>query len=112
MGFTQPVFDIRVEVQKRNAYTRTSQNELAIQLMQLGVFNPMLAQQSLMMLDMMDFDGKDDIQQKLQMFAMTPMMPPAPMPGQADAEAISGEGSNEPTFMQNVRERSNEAAST
>ena len=110
LGFTKPVYDVRVEVQKRNAYTRTSQNELAIQLMQLGVFNPMLAQQSLMMLDMMDFDGKDDIQQKLQMFAMMPPMP-APVPGgDVDPKAV-GEGNNEPTFMQNVRERSNQAAS-
>lgn len=110
LGFTQPVYDVRVEVQKRNAYTRTSQNELAIQLMQLGVFNPMLAQQSLMMLDMMDFDGKDDIQQKLQMFAMMPPMPAPVSGGDVDPKAV-GEESNEPTFMQNVRERSNQAAS-
>ena len=112
MGFTQPVFDIRVEVQKRNAYTRTSQNELALQLYQLGVFNPMMAQQSLMLLDMMDFDGKEALMQKLQMFAVMPMMPPAPVAGgEADPEALE-EDSGEPTFMRNVRDRANQAAST
>ena len=114
LGFTQPVYDVRVEVQKRNAYTRTSQNELAIQLMGLGVFNPALAQQSLMMLDMMDFDGKDKITRQLQMFAMMPPMP-APMPTPTPSSGVDpkavGDGSNEPTFMQNVRERSNQAAS-
>lgn len=112
MGFTQPVFDIRVEVQKRNAYTRTSQNELALQLYQLGVFNPMMAQQSLMLLDMMDFDGKEALMQKLQMFTMMNMMPPAPVAGgKADPEALE-EDSGEPTFMRNVRDRANQAAST
>ena len=110
MGYSLPVYDVRVEVQKRNAYTRTSQNELAIQLMQLGVFNPMMAQQSMMMLDMMDFDGKEDLMQKLQMFAMTPMAP-APMPGgDVDPEAV-GDNTEEPKFMQQARERSNGAAS-
>jgi hypothetical protein len=112
MGWSEPVYDVRVEVQKRNAYTRTSQNELAIQLMQLGVFNPMMAQQSLMMLDMMDFDGKDEILQKLQPFAMAPMMPPAPVAGGGEVDpGALGQDDSEPTFLRNARERSNQAAS-
>lgn len=64
--FRSPVFDIEVKAQKENPYTRISQNELAIQMMGMGVFNPQIADQALMLLDMMDFDGKDELMQKIQ----------------------------------------------
>ena len=65
MGFRLPVFDIKVSAQKKNVYTKVSQNELALQFFQLGFFNPQMTDQTLMCLDMMDFDGKDSIQQKV-----------------------------------------------
>ena len=64
-GLRQPVFDIEVTAQKANAYSKMSQNELAIQLYQLGAFNPQLSDQSLAMLDMMEFKGKDAVTQKV-----------------------------------------------
>ena len=67
MGYRLPVFDIKIEVQKRNAYTRTSQNELALQMYQLMFFEPRNAVPALACVDMMDFEGKEDIVQKLQM---------------------------------------------
>lgn len=70
LGVRLPVFDIRVEPQKRNAYTKLSQNEMAIQLYQLGVFNPQMADQTAGMLEMMDFDGKDKILQKVRQNGM------------------------------------------
>ena len=65
MGFRLPVFDIKVSAQKRNPYTKLSQNELALQFYQLGFFNPQQTDQALATLDMMDFDGKESIQQKI-----------------------------------------------
>jgi hypothetical protein len=65
MGFRLPVFDIKVSAQKRNVYTKVTQNELAIQLYKLGAFDPRLADQTLLMLDTMDFDGKDQLMQKI-----------------------------------------------
>lgn len=62
----KPVFDIEVRAQRENAYTKMSQNELAIQFMQLGMFNPQMADQAIMALDMMDFKGKDELKQKIQ----------------------------------------------
>ena len=56
-----PVFDIKVGAQKKNAYTRVSQNELALQLFQMGFFNPQLAEQAMMCLEVMDFDGKQEV---------------------------------------------------
>ena len=65
MGFRLPVFDIKVSAQKKNVYTKVSQNELALQFFQHGFFNPQLTDQTLMCLEMMDFDGKDGIMQKV-----------------------------------------------
>ena len=64
-GFRLPVFDIKVSAQKKNAYTKVAQNELAIQFFQMGFFNPQMTDQALMCLDVMDFDGKDGIMQKV-----------------------------------------------
>lgn len=65
MGYRLPVFDITVSAQKKNVYTKISQNELAVQFFQLGFFDPQRTDQTLMCLDMMEFDGKDGIMQKV-----------------------------------------------
>lgn len=61
-----PLFDLDVTAEKESTYTRLAQNELAKELMSIGVFNPQAVDQSLMMLDMMDFDGKEKLIRKLQ----------------------------------------------
>ena len=61
-----PMFDLQVSAEKETTYTRLAQNELAKELMGMGVFNPQLVDQSVMMLDMMDFDGKDALVQKIR----------------------------------------------
>lgn len=65
MGYRLPVFDVTVSAQKKNVYTKVTQNELALQFFQLGFFNPQMTDQTLMCLDMMEFDGKDGIMQKV-----------------------------------------------
>lgn len=64
-GMRLPVFDIKVSAQKKNVYTKVTQNELSLQLYQLGFFNPQQVDQALMCLDLMEFDGKDTIMQKI-----------------------------------------------
>lgn len=66
MGSRLPVFDLDVQAQKENPYTKESYNELAVQLYGMGVFNPEMANQALMMLGLMDFKGKEDLVQKIQ----------------------------------------------
>ena len=61
-----PIFDIVVKPQKRSPYSKMAQNELAKELYQLGFFNPQLAEQSLTSLELMDFDGKEKVRQKVQ----------------------------------------------
>lgn len=61
----KPVFDIKVEPQKKNAYTKMAQNELALQLYGAGMFNPKMSDQALICLNMMEFDGKDPLMQAI-----------------------------------------------
>lgn len=65
LGYRRPVFDIKVSAQRKDVYTKVSQNELALQFFQLGFFNPQNADQALTVLDMMDFDGKEAVMQKI-----------------------------------------------
>ena len=65
MGFRKPVFDIRIIAQKKNSYTRVTQNELALQLYQLGFFDPNRWAEARECLDMMDFEGKDVLLRRL-----------------------------------------------
>lgn len=65
-GYRLPVFDIEVRAQRENAYTKMSQNELALQFFNMGFFNPAATDQVLMCLDMMDFKGKEEIQMKVR----------------------------------------------
>ena len=65
MGYRLPLFDIEVTAQKQSPYSKMSQNELALQFYQAGFFNPQMADQALACLDMMDFDRKHFIMQKI-----------------------------------------------
>ena len=64
-GYRLPVFDIKISAQKKNVYTKVTQNELAFQLYDKGFFNPQMVDQALLCLDIMDFDGKDIIMKKI-----------------------------------------------
>lgn len=66
LGSRLPVFDIRVSPEKRSTYSRLAQNELALQFYGQGFFNPQLTDQALACLDMMDFDGKEKVVDKIQ----------------------------------------------
>lgn len=65
MGFRKPLFDLEVVASKQSAYSRMSQNDLALQFYNAGFFNPQLADQALACLDMMDFDRKHFVMQKI-----------------------------------------------
>ena len=100
MGLRKPVFDIKISAQRKNAFSTVSQNELAMQLFRLGIFNPRLADQAVRCLELMEFEGKDaliqkvarsgDLYQKLQQY-MTLALGLAAHRDPALAEQISGE---------------------
>jgi hypothetical protein len=56
-----PIIDIDVKAQKQSPFTTMAQNETAMNLYNAGFFEPERAQQSLIALEMMDFEGKEKI---------------------------------------------------
>ncbi len=82
-----PVFDVRVRASKAAAYSRISQNELAMSLFKNGFFAPGRARQALLALELMDFEGKEQVMRMLRENENA-MQPPAPL---AQGEA-AGEG--------------------
>ena len=65
MGYRLPLFDVEITAQKQSPYSKMSQNELALQFYNAGLFNPQMADQALACLDMMDFDRKQFIMQRI-----------------------------------------------
>lgn len=121
MGMRLPVFDIKVNPQKASPYSKMAQNELALQFYQAGFFSPQMADQALMAMSMMEFEGKDELLRKIaqggmlfqQMLMMTqaqagtaPGTASRPPSGGEEAE-ISAEN-KESSVTQNARERTAE----
>ena len=65
MGYRVPLFDIEIAAEKASPYSKLSQNELALQFFGAGFFNPQMTDQALACLEMMDFDGKDRMMQRI-----------------------------------------------
>jgi hypothetical protein len=135
-GLRAPVFDIEVVASKQSGYSRISQNELALQFFQLGFFNPQYADQALATTDMMDFKGKDEVQQRIQqnggmyqqiqqlqmqvqqLLAMlgrqapmaaptaAPTAAPAPQTGEQTTSSLGGVG---PALVERARQQAQEA---
>ena len=59
------MFDIEITAQKQSPYSKMAQNELALQFFGAGFFNPQIADQALACLEMMDFDRKHFVMQKV-----------------------------------------------
>ena len=65
MGYRTPLFDVEITAQKQSPYSKMSQNELAIQFYTAGFFNPQMSDQALACLEMMDFDRKHSVMQRI-----------------------------------------------
>jgi len=135
MGLRLPVFDVEVSAQNATEYTKQSQNEMALQFFNLGFFNPQLSDQALACLEAMDFDHKDDIENRIkqngQLFQQLeqmkqlaaalaqkyePQLVPQilgtggqPMPGGSiNVSGMSGDG--EHAFVKEARRKADDAA--
>ena len=63
--YRHPVFDLKIKAQKKNPFSKEAQNQLAIQLFQMGVFNPQMADASLTALALMDFEGIEEARERV-----------------------------------------------
>ena len=65
MGLRIPEFDIDITSEKANPYKKMEINDLALNFYNLGFFNPQMTDQALACLNMMDFQKKDEVMQKI-----------------------------------------------
>lgn len=66
MGERKPVFDVVCSAAKKSPFSKAAQNELAKELYGGGFFNPQMSDQALACIDMMDFEGKEKVIQRIQ----------------------------------------------
>lgn len=62
----RPIFDIRIVPEKKSPYSQMTQNEYAKEFYELGFFDPTKAQETMIALSMMDFDGIDQVRAQVQ----------------------------------------------
>ena len=123
MGYRLPLFDVEITAQKASPYSKMSQNELALQFFGAGFFNPQMSDQALACLEMMDFDRKQGIMQRIaqngMMYkaAMMMMQQQQMAPGVAGGteesaeetvektEALGGDGGGEAANTKKARQR-------
>lgn len=65
VGARIPEFDIEITAERANPYKKMEINELALSFYKLGFFNPQMAEQAVACLEMMDFDSKDRLIEKI-----------------------------------------------
>jgi hypothetical protein len=94
MGYRVPLFDIEISAQKQSPYSKMAQNEMALSFFGAGFFNPQISDQALACLDMMDFDRKEFVIQKISqngtMFQQLIMMQQQMLGMAAELDRIKG----------------------
>ena len=122
MGYRLPLFDVEITAQKASPYSKMSQNELALQFFGAGFFNPQMSDQALACLEMMDFDRKQSIMQRIAqngmmykaaMMMMQQQMAPGVAGGTEESaeetvektEALGGDGGGEAANTKKARQR-------
>ena len=65
LGYRVPIFDIKVSAQKASPFATAAQNERAKEFYGMGFFRPDLADQALAALDMMQFEGIEEVRERI-----------------------------------------------
>lgn len=63
--YRKPIFDIKVVAQKSSPFSKAAQNNMAMELYGTGFFAPQMVDQALVAIQMMQFEGKEEIEQRL-----------------------------------------------
>ena len=65
MGYRLPLFDVEITAEKASPYSRMARNELGLQFYSAGFFAPENSEQALACLEMLDFDGKEEVMRRI-----------------------------------------------
>lgn len=60
-----PVFDVICKAAKKSPFSKAAQNELAKELFHIGFFRPEMSEQALAAIEIMDFEGKENIRESI-----------------------------------------------
>ena len=60
-GAREPVFDIKVSAQKQSPFSQISHNQFVMEMFEKGFFNPAVADQAILAVSHMDFEGKEKL---------------------------------------------------
>lgn len=66
IGEKEPVFDIKIRAHKQSPFARVTQNELMKEFFAMGFFAPQNATVALACLEGMEFEGKDQLKQRIE----------------------------------------------
>ena len=62
----EPIFDIKVRAHKKTSFSRMAMNELACELYKMGLFAPENSKEAQLCLEMMEFEGKEEILRRVR----------------------------------------------
>lgn len=65
MGLRMPLFDIEITAEKASPYSRMARNELGLQFYSAGFFAHENSEQALSCMEMLDFDGKQEVMKRI-----------------------------------------------
>lgn len=60
------MFDINIVAEKKSPFSRAAQNEAAKEMYGMGLFSPGVAEQAMVCLEMMEFEGKDKVKKMIK----------------------------------------------
>ncbi len=89
--FRLPEFDISLVVQKSNPITKEQQNQTIMQLWGAGFFNPQLIDYSILALNCMQFEGREELVKSLQELKQQNMQ----MQQQMQSQQLSNQGNTQ-----------------
>jgi hypothetical protein len=84
-------FDIDIVPQKENPFTREAQNATLLSFWNSGLFNPQMLDVSMLILQNLDFDGKDQLIAALQNLASATKQPQPKPPAEEDSGDMLGQ---------------------
>lgn len=61
-----PIFDVKIKAQKQSPFSTMANNEQYLNFFKAGMFNPQIADQSLLCVELLEFEGKENLIRKLK----------------------------------------------
>lgn len=61
-----PIFDIKIKAQKQSPFSTMANNEQYLNFFKAGMFNPQIADQALLCVELLEFEGKENLIRKLK----------------------------------------------